>query len=134
MIGFNRQGERAGVGEIGLSILFGVLHSFLLSAICVVGLTAAFYFSDFSIEDEYLAYVMIFIMFVSILTSGFYAGYKLKAKGLAIGCVIGAVYALVSIGVGAEMTQSLGGWPLLASKFILSSLAGALGGIIGVNV
>lgn len=134
MAGYNRPKDCVRSGQIVLSVGYGVLQSFLCATVFLLILTSILFFSDYSIESDVLDYVMIIMTLLSIFVAGFIAGYKLKTKGWLVGLLIGTLYAAISAGIGMEFVAAFSGYMLLGSKCILGALAGALGGIIGVNV
>lgn len=129
-----RKAEHTNGGSALLSILQGVIRSFVFSAALVLLLTAVVFFTSISIDHDNLHYMMIAIMIVSCFFSALSAGYRLRSKGFVVGLCIGALYALAAFGIGAAITAGTPAVALIASKSIVGMLAGALGGIIGVNV
>jgi len=117
-----------------LAIFKGVAVSIAVSLICAIGLSVVSLISDNKFIDMYLEYIMVAVTMTSIFTGSIYAAKQIGAKGLLIGCTVGIIYVLFSVGVGMELGQAQLSWLMLGNKFAAGSLAGALGGFIGVNL
>jgi putative membrane protein (TIGR04086 family) len=120
--------------NIPLSIFKGVAVSIVISLLCAVCLSIISLISEDRFIDNYLEYIMVAITMTSIFIGSVYATKKVASKGLLIGCAVGVVYVLFSIGVGLELGHEQVSWLMLVNKFAAGSLAGALGGFIGVSL
>lgn len=120
--------------NIPLVIFKGVAVSIVISLLCAVGLSVISLLSEDRFIENYLEYIMVAITMVSIFAGSVYATKQTAAKGLLIGCAVGGVYVLFSIGVSLEFAHEQVSWLMLVNKFAAGSLAGALGGFIGVNL
>lgn len=84
--------------------------------------------------DRYLSYIMVAIMMTSIFIGSVYAGQKVGSKGLVTGATVGALYVLISVGIGMEINNETISIFVLANKFAAGAAVGALGGLLGVNL
>lgn len=106
----------------------------------VFTLTALFLLSLILLEREQpfsatkLQYIMIAITLSSVFTGSFLAARYSQYKGLIIGLWIGFFYAFLSITIGKAMTQEELSTLFIFNKVFASILAGALGGLVGVNL
>lgn len=116
------------------AIFKGVAVSIVISLICAVCLSIMSLISDNRFIDSYLEYIMVAVTMTSIFIGSVYATKQTAAKGLIIGCAVGIIYVLFSVGIGLELGQEQVSWLMLVNKFAAGSLAGALGGFIGVNL
>ncbi|WP_371370960.1 TIGR04086 family membrane protein [Sporomusa aerivorans] len=120
--------------NIPLTIFKGVAISITVSLICAVCLSLISLISDSKFIDNYIEYIMVAVTMTSIFVGSAYATKQTASKGLLIGCTVGIIYVLFSMGVGLELGQEQVSWLMLGNKFAAGSLAGALGGFIGVNL
>ena len=120
--------------NITMAIFKGVAVSIAISLILAVGLSIVSLLSDSGFIDNHLEYIMVTVTMVSIFAGSVYATKQTAAKGLLVGCAVGLVYVLFSIGVGIELGHEQVSWLMLGNKLAAGSLAGALGGFIGVNL
>ncbi len=120
--------------NIPLAIFKGVALSITVSLICAVCLSLISLISDSKFIDNYIEYIMVAVTMISIFIGSVYATKQTAAKGLFIGCTVGIIYVMFSVGVGLELGQEQVSWLMLGNKFAAGSLAGALGGFIGVNL
>jgi putative membrane protein (TIGR04086 family) len=117
-----------------MAIFKGVAVSIAVSLAFAVCLSLVSLISDNRFIDTYLEYIMVAVTLTSIFIGSVYATKQIAAKGLLIGCAVGIIYVLFSIGIGVELGQEQISWLMLSNKFAAGSLAGALGGFIGVNL
>ncbi|WP_094602933.1 hypothetical protein SPSIL_025720 [Sporomusa silvacetica DSM 10669] len=117
-----------------MAIFKGVTVSIVISLICAVCLSIISLISESGFIDNYLEYIMVAVTMISIFVGSVYATKQTAAKGLLVGCAVGIVYVLFSVGIGIELGQEQISWLMLGNKIAAGSLAGALGGFIGVNL
>ena len=117
-----------------MAIFKGVAVSIAISLICAVGLSIISLISEAGFIDNYLEYIMVAVTMISIFAGSVYATKETAAKGLVVGCAVGIIYVLFSVGVGMELGHEQVSWLMLGNKFAAGSLAGALGGFVGVNL
>jgi putative membrane protein (TIGR04086 family) len=121
-------------------ILKGVALSIIISVICAFFLSVIIFFSDVSALDHYLEYIMIGVTLFGIFTGSAYASRKIStvsstlSRGLLIGVSIGIIYVLFSVGISSDLGQNQILLPVLGNKIAAGSLAGALGGFVGINL
>lgn len=120
--------------NLPLAIFKGVAVSICVSLTCAVFLSMVSLVSDSKFIDAYLEYIMVAVTMTSIFIGSVYAAKQTASKGLIIGCAVGMIYVLASVGVGLELGRESISWLMLGNKFAAGSLAGALGGFIGVNI
>lgn len=120
--------------NIPIAIFKGVAVSIAISLICAVGLSIISLISESRFIENYIEYIMVAVTMISIFAGSVYATKQTAAKGLLVGCAVGMVYVLFSVGVGIELGHEQVSWLMLGNKFAAGSLAGALGGFIGVNL
>ncbi|SDD42550.1 TIGR04086 family membrane protein [Sporomusa acidovorans] len=120
--------------NISMAIFKGVAFSIAISLISAVFLSIISLLSDNKFIDNYIEYIMVAVTMTSIFAGSVFATKQIAAKGLFIGCTVGIIYVLFSIGVGLELGHEQISVLMLVNKFAAGSLAGALGGFIGVNL
>ena len=126
-----RQPENTGVAVL---IFKGVFASLLVSIACVLFLSIISLVTENTTIDKYLQYVMVGVTMVSIFIGSVYATQKAESKGLIIGMAIGIIYVLCSIGIGLELSHEPVLPLVLVNKCIAGLAAGALGGLVGINL
>lgn len=119
---------------IAVLIFQGVIVSLIVSFISILLLTLISLSSDNIFIDQYIKYIMVGITMVSIFIGSVYATQQAESRGLIIGIAIGAVFVLISIGFGLKTSQESIMPLVILNKFFAGVAAGALGGLIGVNL
>ncbi|HEY3425968.1 MAG TPA: TIGR04086 family membrane protein [Negativicutes bacterium] len=121
---------------IGAPILIfrGVLVSLTVSLVCIIFLSLISLASESMFIDHYLQYIMVAVTMISIFVGSVRATQRSESKGLLIGVAIGIIYVLISIGIGMELGPDSLATLVLANKFMAGIAAGALGGLVGVNL
>jgi len=112
----------------------GVVVGLVVSLIAVVLLTLANVATDSVFLEEYNRYIMVAITVGSIFLGSAYAAKKAGAQGIIIGMSVGLIYVLVSVAIGLEMSDDSPLLMVLTSRVIAGVAAGALGGLVGVNL
>lgn len=130
---FNAPPQKA-PGAIILMILKGLVVSLVVSLICTFFLSLISLVSDSSFVEHYLSYLMVGITVTSIFIGSAYATQKAQSMGLIIGMAIGLLYVLISVGIGVKLSPEPLSWLVLTNKFFAGLAAGALGGLVGVNL
>jgi putative membrane protein (TIGR04086 family) len=115
-------------------IFKGILVSLAVSLVCILFLSLVSLATESVFIENYLRYVMVGVTVVSIFVGSAYAAQRAGSAGLIIGMAVGIVYVLVSIGVGLEMSSDSVSFLVLGNKFLAGIAAGALGGLVGVNL
>lgn len=119
---------------IPLVILKGIMASLGTSIMLTTLLSIAALVVESTFVDRYLSYIMVAITMASIFVGSVYAAQKVGSKGLVIGAAVGALYVLISVGIGMEINQETISLLVLANKFAAGMAVGALGGLLGVNL
>lgn len=112
----------------------GVLVSLLVSLVAIIFLSVVSLATESMFIDTYLRYIMVGVTVASIFLGSAYAARAAGGAGLLIGVAVGLVYVLISVGVGLEMSQESLSLLVLANKLLAGIAAGALGGLVGVNL
>lgn len=120
--------------NIPMAIFKGVTVSIGISLLCALCLSLLSLLLDSQFIDNYIEYIMVAITMTSIFIGSVYATKQIASKGLLIGCAVGIIYVLFSVGIGLELGQAQVSWLMLGNKFVAGSLAGVLGGFVGVNL
>jgi len=117
-----------------IPVFQGLLVSFIVSIISIIFLSFLTLTSESSFLEHYMQYVMVAVTMGSIFIGSAFATSKVESKALIVGMAVGCIYVLISVGIGMEITNESITLLILANKFIAGIAAGALGGIIGVNL
>ena len=120
----------------GFAVLIGkgVLVSLFVSLICILFLSLASMATESLVLEDYLRYIMVAVTMISIFMGGAYAAQRAGSAGLIIGMAVGIVYVLISLAIGIEAApEPLSFW-ILTNKLLAGLAAGALGGLVGVNL
>ena len=126
-----RQQEAIG---LPLVIFKGILVSLGLSVMLTVLLAVFSLLVESAFIDRYLSYIIVAITMISIFAGSAYASHRAGSKGLLLGAIVGAIYVVVSVGIGMELNQETISLLVLANKFAAGVAVGALGGLLGVNL
>jgi len=81
-----------------------------------------------------MQYIMVGVTLTSIFIGSAYATQQAQAMGLIIGMTIGIIYVLVSLSIGIELNNETLSIFVVANKLVAGLAAGALGGLVGVNL
>lgn len=119
---------------VALLIFKGVTASLLLSIAFALFLSLVSLITENSYIDHYMQYIMVAVTMLSIFIGSVYATQKSESRGLIIGMSIGIIYVLFSIGLGMKLSHEPIVTLVIIYKFIAGIAAGALGGLIGVNL
>ncbi len=122
---------QSGSRDATLSVLLGTLTAFLFSILLLV------FFSLLMTVQNMPSGVVQLFAFLAVAGGGFaggiLAGRLFRQKGLLLGAVTGFVFLLIVLLVNAAFGQfAFGG--MLVFKILAGVLAGAFGGIAGVNM
>lgn len=112
----------------------GVLVSFSFSFACILLLTISSVMTENTYVDDYIQYIMVGVMMLSIFIGSVFSAYYAKAKGMLIGICIGIIYIFFSVGIGMEINQGSISIFMLANKLMAGIAVGILGGLVGVNL
>lgn len=115
-------------------IFKGVITSVAVSVFCILFLSLISLTSDNSFIDAYMQYILVGVSLTSIFIGSAYATQKAQTMGLIIGMTVGIIYVLVSLGIGIELNNDTLSIFVVANKIVAGLAAGALGGLVGVNL
>ncbi|MDR3592367.1 MAG: TIGR04086 family membrane protein [Negativicutes bacterium] len=119
---------------VAVLIFKGVLVSLAVSLACVLFLALASLATESLLVENYMRYIMVAVTVISIFSGAAYAAQRAGSAGLFIGMAVGAAYVLISLAIGLEITPESVSFLVLANKFLAGVAAGALGGLVGVNL
>ncbi len=117
-----------------MAIGAGVLVSLMVSLVAIVFLSVVSLATESLFIEDYLRYIMVAVTVTSIFIGSAFAAQRAGGAGLLVGMAVGVMYVLISVGVGLEMTQEPVSLLVLANKVFAGIAAGALGGLVGVNL
>lgn len=112
----------------------GVFFSFFFTLILLVFMSGVIFFTSFSFSETLIQYMLLAIHFFSIVLGSFLVGRWLKGRGLLLGSCIGLFYTLFAALLGLTCSEGALGVIALLNHVLLGVFAGALGGILGVNL
>lgn len=119
---------------IAMSIILGFIVSVCISLLLITLLSLINVVSDTFYIDNYLQYLMVAVNMLSIFIGSVYAAQRVQAKVLLTGMAVGFLFVVFSVGVGMTMSGEPISLSLLAGKLLTGLAAGALGGLVGVNL
>lgn len=120
--------------SIFLLILKGAVVSVVISTFCIALLALLALISENSSIESYSQYILVAISLISIFLGSVWATKEIGSKGLIIGMSVGVVYVLISLVIGMELNQETLSILMVANKLGAGLAAGALGGLVGVNL
>ena len=109
----------------------GVLRAVVLAAILVVVASTVVYFTH--LDERILQWAVNAGSFLVLGVSAFVTARREGRYGLLYGLAIGVGYAIVTSAIGAVLFPPFGGAIPFLKRLGFSALAGAFGGILGVN-
>ena len=112
----------------------GMIITFLSTLMSLVGLSCIVFFSDFSISESIMYYLVMAIHFFSIFIGSLIVSYFVGEKGVWLGAAIGFIYSIIILLLGFGYVQEIFFYQAVLYKIILGIVAGAFGGIVGVNL
>lgn len=118
--------------NIWFTLLKGYLISIVLSIILFA--IASFVMLFTTVPQSAIRYICIAVSLISILIGGWTAGKSLKNRGWLWGAIIGVFYFLVLFICSCIAASSFTFSAMTVSMILFGFVAGALGGIIGVNL
>jgi len=109
----------------------GVLRAVLLAVLLVLLAATVVYFTH--LDERILQWVVNLGSFAVLGAASFLTARKEGKHGLLYGVVIGAGYAVLTLIIGALVFPPFAGFAAFLKRLGFSVLAGACGGILGVN-
>jgi putative membrane protein (TIGR04086 family) len=116
------------------SVIVGFLVSVCISLLFITLLSLMNVISDSFYIDNYLQYLMVAVNMISIFIGSVYAAQRVQSRVLLTGMAVGFLYVVFSVGIGMTMSGETISLSLLAGKLLTGLAAGALGGLVGVNL
>jgi putative membrane protein (TIGR04086 family) len=120
--------------NVALLIVKGVLLSIAVSLLFTIMLSIISLITENLYVDKYMQYIMVGITMVSIFIGSAFATLRAESMGLIIGISVGVIYVLISVAIGMSLSRESISLLMLANKIIAGIAAGALGGLVGVNI
>lgn len=112
-------------------ILKGLGYSYILTLVILLIYNLVLTFTD--VSGSTIAMVSSIITTLSAAFGGFYASIKIKEKGLFYGLLVGLVYIACLILIVYLANEQFVFDINMLYKVLLVSLAGGIGGVLGVN-
>jgi putative membrane protein (TIGR04086 family) len=112
----------------------GVLVSLIVSLVAIVFLSLVSLATESLFIENYMRYIMVGVTVASIFIGSVYAAQRAGGAGLLVGMAVGLLYVLISVAVGLELTAEPVSLLVMANKLFAGIAAGALGGLVGVNL
>ncbi|MCF8010062.1 MAG: TIGR04086 family membrane protein [Clostridiales bacterium] len=121
-------------GNVSLSFMSVFKGTFISLVVSVLGASIAglvFYF--FSVSEKIIPWISTGVLSISVFIGGVWAAYSASNRGIYHGLIVGILFFIISWLLGLLFFP--GTIVLLCSlqKLVLTGMAGALGGIIGVG-
>ena len=133
MARYANQRTAAGCGVLSAA-LGGTAVGAALACGAIALLASALFFLRSVWLEENLTIVATVASLSVVMLGAVCSGWRLRARGLAVGALTGLFCAALALGVSACVSAGDAPALLWINKFALHVLAGALGGVIGVNL
>lgn len=112
-------------------IAIGSILSILITLICLT--IFAFLLTYTSISEGYIPTITIIITIISILIGSSFSMYGIRKNGIGKGAMLGSIYILTIYILSSLIEKDFSVNTYSIIMIVGSILAGALGGIVGVN-
>ena len=122
------------VKHICRRIAKGVLASILVSIGCLLLISIITLFTDNNYIENHIQYMMIAVTLISIFVGSVCATCRTQSRGLIVGMTVGLLYVLLSITISFTLHQDNMIILILITKCLAGLGAGAMGGLVGVNL
>ena len=116
----------------GIYLLKGLLLSYIVTCILILFFSVLLTYSN--ISEGKMPLLNTITMLISITIGSIYTAGKVKEKGWISGGLVGISYYIILIALNMIFLKPLVFDIFSASKIILSSVMGVIGGIIGINL
>lgn len=113
-------------------VLKGLIYAFVITLIMLIGFSLLLRFT--SLSESKTPHFNIIAMILGVAIASFYIGIKIKEKGWLNGAILGFLYYLVIILINIVFIKGDNQIVFLASKLLLSTFTGFIGGMIGINI
>ncbi|WFA09850.1 TIGR04086 family membrane protein [Tissierella sp. Yu-01] len=112
-------------------LLKGLLMAFIITILLLVFYSLLLRFT--SLSESKLHLLNNLTMILSVVVSSIYVAVKIKDKGWMHGGIVGVLYYLIIILINLLFIRDSSS-VLLLSKLLISTIAGIIGGMIGINI
>ncbi|WMM26836.1 TIGR04086 family membrane protein [Tissierella sp. MB52-C2] len=116
----------------GIYLLKGLVLSYIIT--CILILFSSVLLTYSSLSEMKMPLLNTITMLISITVGSIYTAAKVKEKGWISGGIVGIAYYIILIALNMIFLRPLVFDIFSASKIILSSVIGVIGGIIGINL
>lgn len=110
-------------GGVGLAAILGIVVSIVSSAVV--------YFTG--LDERAMSSVLNVGTFLVLGVSGFVTARRARSHGLLYGLAVGFGYVVVTLALSFSMFSPFPGLAALMKRAVFALLAGAIGGVMGVN-
>ena len=114
------------------AVLAGIVTAFAASLALSAVLAAVIYFTD--VTETSIGGVLYYLGIVTVLLGGAVAGRAAPGRGWLHGGLAGLGYVVISLTLGSVLFPGSALLAGIATKLVLAFVAGAVGGIVGVNL
>ena len=126
--------QQTSVFTLSSRIMKGLGVSVGVSIGCLILLSIFTMFSESSYLENHIQYVMVAVTMVSIFIGSVCSTLRTESMGLIIGMVVGLLYVVLSIAISCIFNQEAIVIVMIVSKVLAGLAAGAIGGLVGVNL
>lgn len=113
-------------------ILKGLVLAFLFSLVCFLILSIVL--SLTSISENIIKPSSYIVMIVSIVIAGIYVAMKVDKNGWLYGSITGLLYIIILTIISMIVIGGFSLNQILISRVLIGIIAGAIGGILGINI
>lgn len=114
------------------AVAAGVIAMFAITVAISAVLALTIYFTQ--VTEGHVSGLLYYAGLATVVVGGAVAGRRASSRGWLHGGAAGAAYVVISLLVGALLFPGSTLLAGLGSKLLLAFVAGALGGVIGVNL
>ena len=115
-----------------LILVKSIFLALIISLVCII--IYAVVLSITPVSDNTMSIITQVITMISIVAAAMYCSKKIKSKGWLYGIIIGIIFVLIIIPISMIWGQIPAFDKYFIAKVLMASLAGFIGGIIGVNM
>lgn len=116
----------------GVNILKSIVLSFILTLLLILIMSILLTFTP--LKEDFIPMFNTVIMIVSITVGSIHMALKVKEKGWLNGGIIGILYFLILLLINFLFVKPFIFDVFTVGKLIICLVAGAIGGMIGVNI
>lgn len=122
------------VQNIFVRIAKGILVSIVVSICCLILVSVVTLFTENNYIETHIQYIMVAITLISIFIGSVWATRHTESMGLIVGMIVGLLYVLFSMIISYALNQDSIIFLIVISKILAGLGAGAMGGLVGVNL